>query len=128
MAKLTALVTSGAGYIGPHVCKAPGRARYHPVVLDNLQYGHERAVRWGPLAKGDILDRTRLNEVFATYSPDAVIHFAAYAYVGESVTDPGKYYRNNFVGTLTLLEAMRDHGIGKIVFSSSCATYGVPDN
>ena len=90
MAKLTALVTSGAGYIGPHVCKAPGRARYHPVVLDNLQYGHERAVKWGPLAKGDILDRTRLDEVFATYSPEAVIHFAAYAYVGESVTYPGK--------------------------------------
>ena len=82
----------------------------------------------GPLVEGDILDRARLDEAFATYSPEAVIHFAAYAYVGESVADPGKYYRNNFVGSLTLLEAMRDHGVDKIVFSSSCATYGVPDN
>jgi len=81
----------------------------------------------GPLAKGDILDRARLDEVFAAYSPEAVIHFAAYAYVGESVVDPGKYYRNNVVGTLTLVEAMRDHGVGKIVFSSSCATYGNPE-
>src|SRR5271156_4761617 len=100
---------------------------YRPVVLDNLQNGHEWAVKWGPLAKGDILDRVRLDEVFVTYSPEAVIHFGAYAYVGESVTDPGKYYRNNFVGTLTLVEAMRDHGVRKIVFSSSCATYGDPD-
>ena len=127
MAKPTALVTGGAGYIGSHVCKALGRAGYQPVVLDNLRYGHEWAVKWGPLAKGDILDRARLDEVFATYSPEAVIHFAAYAYVGEFVTDPGKYYRNNFVGSLTLLEAMRDHGVDKIVFSSTCATYGVPE-
>ena len=77
-------------------------------------------------SEGDILDRARLDEAFATYAPEAVIHFAAYAYVGESVADPGKYYRNNFVGSLTLLEAMRDHGVDKIVFSSSCATYGVP--
>jgi UDP-arabinose 4-epimerase len=126
MTELTALVTGGAGYIGSHVCKALRRAGYHPVVLDNLQYGHEWAVKWGPLAKGDILDRARLDEVFAAYSPEAVIHFAAYAYVGESVIDPGKYYRNNVVGTLTLVEAMRDHGVGKIVFSSSCATYGNP--
>ena len=127
MAELTALVTGGAGYIGSHVCKALRRAGYHPVVLDNLQYGHEWAVNWGPLAKGDILDRARLDEVFAAYSPEAVIHFAAYAYVGESVIDPGKYYRNNVVGTLALVEAMRDHGVGKIVFSSSCATYGNPE-
>ena len=127
MAKPTALVTGGAGYIGSHVCKALARAGYQPVVLDNLQYGHEWAVKWGPLAKGDILDRARLDDIFASYSPEAVIHFAAYAYVGESVTDPGKYYRNNFVGSLTLLEAMRDHGVDKIVFSSTCATYGVPE-
>ena len=127
MDKPTALVTGGAGYIGSHVCKALRRAGYHPVVLDNLQYGHEWAVKWGPLAKGDILDRAQLDEVFGTYSPEAVIHFAAYAYVGKFVADPGKYYRNNFVGSLTLLEAMRDYGVDKIVFSSSCATYGVPD-
>jgi UDP-arabinose 4-epimerase len=127
MAKPTALVTGGAGYIGSHVCKALARAGYQPVVLDNLQYGHEWAVKWGPLAKGDILDRARLDDIFATYLPEAVIHFAAYAYVGESVTNPGKYYRNNFVGSLTLLEAMRDHGVDKIVFSSTCATYGVPE-
>ena len=128
MDKPTALVTGGAGYIGSHVCKALGRAGYQPIVYDNLRYGHEWAVKWGPLVEGDILDRARLDEVFATYTPEAVIHFAAYAYVGESVADPGKYYRNNFVGSLTLLEAMRDHGVDKIVFSSSCATYGVPDN
>ena len=127
MANLTALVTGGAGYIGSHSCKALRRAGYHPVVLDNLQHGHERAVKWAPWRRGDILDKTRLDEVFATYSPEAVIHFAAYAYVGEFVTDPGKYYRNHFVGTLTLLEVMRDHGVDKIVFSSSCATYGNPD-
>ena len=128
MDKPTALVTGGAGYIGSHVCKALGRAGYQPIVYDNLRYGHEWAVKWGPLVEGDILDRARLDEVFATYTPEAVIHFAAYAYVGEFVADPGKYYRNNFVGSLTLLEAMRDHGVDKIVFSSSCATYGVPDN
>jgi UDP-arabinose 4-epimerase len=128
MVKPTVLVTGGAGYIGSHVCKALGRAGYQPIVLDNLRCGHAWAVKWGPLVEGDILDRARLDEVFATYSPEAVIHFAAYAYVGESVADPGKYYRNNFVGSLTLLEAMRDHGVDKIVFSSSCATYGVPDN
>ena len=96
-------------------------------MFDNLRYGHAWAVKWGPLVEGDILDRARLDEAFATYAPEAVIHFAAYAYVGEFVADPGKYYRNNFVGSLTLLEAMRDHGVDKIVFSSTCATYGVPD-
>jgi UDP-arabinose 4-epimerase len=118
MVKPTVLVTGGAGYIGSHVCKALGRAGYQSIVFDNLRYGHAWAVKWGPLVEGDILDRARLDEVFATYAPEAVIHFAAYAYVGESVADPGKYYRNNFVGSLTLLEAMRDHGIDKIVFSS----------
>ena len=127
MVKPTVLVTGGAGYIGSHACKALGRAGYQPIVFDNLRYGHAWAVKWGPLVEGDILDRAQLDEVFATYAPEAVIHFAAYAYVGKSVTDPGKYYRNNFVGTLTLLEAMRDHGVDKIVFSSSCATYGNPD-
>jgi len=83
-------------------------------------------VRWGPLERGDILDRQRLDEVFKTHRPEAVMHFAGFAYVGESVQNPGKYYRNNVAGTITLLEAMRDHAVQRIVFSSSCATYGVP--
>ena len=121
------LVTGGAGYIGSHTCKALAAAGYTPVVYDNLVYGHEWAVKWGPFEKGDILDRVRLGEVVDKYRPSAVVHFAAFAYVGESVADPAKYYRNNVVGTLSLLDAMRAHDIGQIVFSSSCATYGIPE-
>jgi UDP-arabinose 4-epimerase len=97
-----------------------------PIAYDNLAFGHPWAVKWGPLERGDILDRARLDEVFQLYSPSAVMHIAAFAYVGESVQDPAKYYRNNVVGSLTLLEAMREHGVGQIVFSSTCATYGIP--
>jgi len=122
------LVTGGAGYIGSHTCKALAKAGYVPVVVDNLIYGHEWAVKWGPLEKGDIADRARLDEVIIKYRPVAIIHFAAYAYVGESVIDPGKYYRNNVAGSLTILEAMRDHGIDKTIFSSTCATYGMPES
>jgi UDP-arabinose 4-epimerase len=121
------LVTGGAGYIGSHTCKALAHAGYLPVVYDNLCYGHDWAVQWGPLERGDILDRSRLDEVMAKYRPRAVMHFAAFAYVGESITDPGKYYRNNVIGSLTLLEAMRDAAINRIVFSSTCATYGIPE-
>lgn len=121
------LVTGGAGYIGSHACKALANAGYTPITYDNLVYGHRWAVKWGALEEGDIADRARLNEVIAKYQPAAVMHFAAYAYVGESVQNPGKYYRNNVAGTLTLLEAMRDHGIDKLIFSSTCATYGVPE-
>ena len=121
------LVTGGAGYIGSHACKALAKAGYTPITYDNLVYGHRWAVKWGPLEEGDIADYARLNEVIAKYQPVAVMHFAAYAYVGESVEDPGKYYRNNVAGTLTLLEAMRDHGIDQFIFSSTCATYGVPE-
>jgi UDP-arabinose 4-epimerase len=121
------LVTGGAGYIGSHACKALARAGYGPVAYDNLAYGHEWAVKWGPLEIGDIADRERLDEVIEKYAPMAVLHFAAFAYVGESVADPLKYYRNNVAGALTLLEAMRDNAINKIVFSSSCATYGEPN-
>jgi len=120
------LVTGGAGYIGSHACKALAQAGYQPVTYDNLVYGHPWAVRWGPLEQGDIADRSLLDTVIARYQPVAVMHFAAYAYVGESVSDPGKYYRNNVAGTLTLLEAVRDHGIGQFIFSSTCATYGTP--
>jgi UDP-arabinose 4-epimerase len=99
-----------------------------PISYDNLVYGHKWAVKWGPLEAGDIADRRRLEDVFELYSPVAVIHFAAFAYVGESVVDPGKYYRNNVAGTLTLLETMRNKGVDKLVFSSTCATYGLPQD
>jgi UDP-arabinose 4-epimerase len=121
------LVTGGAGYVGAHACKALAARGYLPVVFDNLVYGHEAAVRWGPLEVGDIADRAALDAAIARHKPQAVMHFAAYTYVGESVADPGKYYRNNVAGTLSLLEAMRDHGIGRLVFSSTAATYGTPD-
>lgn len=126
MSLMKILVTGGAGYIGSHTCKALALAGYLPVVYDNLVYGHEWAVKWGPLEVGDIADRRRLDEVFAKHHPSAVMHFAAYAYVGESVEKPLKYYRNNVAGTLTLLEAMHSHGVKQMVFSSTCATYGVP--
>jgi UDP-glucose-4-epimerase GalE len=121
------LVTGGAGYIGAHACKALAKAGYTPVTYDNLVYGHSKAVRWGPLEKGDIGDRKQLEMVMKKYNPSAVMHFAAYAYVGESVMNPKIYYRNNVAGTLSLLEAMNSCNIDKIIFSSTCATYGMPD-
>ncbi len=127
MSRPSVVVTGGAGYIGSHACKALARAGYLPVAYDNLCYGHEWAVKWGPLERGDILDRPRLEEVLIKYQPDAVMHFAAFAYVSESVTDPGKYYRNNVAGSLNILEAVRDLRIPRFVFSSTCATYGLPE-
>jgi UDP-arabinose 4-epimerase len=121
------LVTGGAGYIGSHTCKALAREGYRPVVYDNLSTGHEWAVKWGPLERGDILDRNRLCEVLAHYQPDAVMHFAALASVSESLADPGKYYRTNVGGSLILLEAMRRFGVRRLVFSSTCAIYGLAD-
>lgn len=126
-AKPAILVTGGAGYIGSHACKKLSRSGFVPVAFDNLVYGHEWAVKWGPFETGDLTDRQRLDAVIENHKPVAIMHFAAYAYVGESVTDPGRYYRNNVTGSLTLLEAARDHGIGNIVFSSTCAVYGVPE-
>jgi UDP-arabinose 4-epimerase len=120
------IVTGGAGYIGSHTCKALAEAGFLPIAYDNLSFGHEWAVRWGPLERGDILDQERLNQVLETYNPSAVVHFAAHAYVGESVGQPAKYYRNNVVGSLNLLEAMHAHGLKQIVFSSTCAIYGSP--
>ena len=122
------LVIGGAGYIGSHACKALAQAGYTPIAYDNLVYGHPWAVKWGPLEQGDIADRSTLDAVLAHYRPTAVMHFAACAYVGESVQDPGKYYRNNVAGTLTLLEALRDQDIDKFIFSSTCATYGIPQH
>lgn len=122
------LVTGGAGYIGSCTCKMLAAHHYLPVSYDNLVYGHRQAVQWGPLEEGDLLDTDRLEQVFQTYKPEAVIHFAAFAYVGESVVDPGKYYRNNVCGTVNLLEAMRRNSCRKIVFSSTCATFGIPES
>jgi UDP-arabinose 4-epimerase len=122
------LVTGGAGYIGSHACKALRSAGYEPIAYDNLVNGHEWAVKWGPLERGDILDSRRLDEVFKKYKPVAVMHFAAFAYVGESVQNPAKYYNNNVCGSLSLLEAMIRHNVRTIVFSSTCATYGIPGN
>lgn len=127
--KSTILVTGGAGYIGSHAVLALQQAGYEVVVLDNLVYGHRDIVEnvlKVELITGEIGDRALLDQVFATHNIAAVMHFAAYAYVGESVTEPAKYYRNNFVGTLTLLEAMLAASIKTFVFSSTCATYGMP--
>jgi UDP-glucose-4-epimerase GalE len=123
----TILVTGGAGYIGSHACKALAASGRIPVTYDSLERGHRDAVRWGPFEQGDILDRDRLDYVIGKYEPAAVLHFAGLAFVGESVADPARYYRNNLAGSLVLLEAMRDNGIRQLVFSSSCATYGSPD-
>ena len=122
----TVLVAGGAGYIGSHTCKALAAAGFTPVVYDNLSSGHRQAVRWGPLEIGDIRDEARLTEVLLRHRPAAVLHFAAVIAVGESVVDPGKYYRTNVAGSIALLEAMRAHGIGTLVFSSTAAVYGVP--
>lgn len=121
------LVTGGAGYIGSHCCKALAEAGLTPIAYDNLARGHRWAVKWGPFEQGDICDRSRLLDVMKRHRPSAVIHFAAHAYVGESVMDPLSYYQNNVVGSLVLLGAMRDADVRNIVFSSSCATYGIPD-
>lgn len=121
------LVTGGAGYIGSHTCKILSERGYQPVVVDNLVYGHEWAAKWGPLYKGELQDQEFLRSVFAKHKFQAVFHFAAYAYVGESVRDPLKYYLNNVSGTLSLLEAVIEAGVPKFVFSSTCATYGEPE-
>lgn len=120
------LVTGGAGYIGSHACKALAEAGYMPIAYDNMVYGNQWAVQWGPLEKGDIRDKARIKEVMEKYKPDSVMHFAACSCVGESVQDPKKYYNNNVAGTLSLLEAMLDYNIRNIVFSSTCAIYGSP--
>ncbi|MBD2570870.1 UDP-glucose 4-epimerase GalE [Anabaena lutea] len=128
--KPTILVTGGAGYIGSHAVLALVKAGYQVVILDNLVYGHRDLVEkvlQVELIEGDIEDRPLLDHLFKTHDVAAVMHFSAYTYVGESVTNPAKYYRNNVVGTLTLLEAMLAASIQKFVFSSTCATYGVPE-
>lgn len=122
------LVTGGAGYIGSHACKALAQAGYIPITYDNLSRGHREAVLWGPLVEGEIADQGAVVAALRRHGVTSVMHFAAFAYVGESGTDPALYYRNNVVGTLALLDAMREAGVGQIVFSSTCATYGLPEH
>jgi len=121
------LVMGGAGYIGSHTVKHLMKNGYNCIVADNLVYGHEEAVLTPNFEKADLLNKESLDKVFTKYKIDAVVHFAAYTYVGESVENPQKYFENNVVGTLNLLEAMLKHGVKKIVFSSTCATYGNPE-
>ncbi len=121
------LVTGGAGYIGSHTVNHLMANGYTCIVFDNLVYGHREAVLTPYFTQGDISDRKALDRLFKDYPIDAVLHFAAYAYVGESVTDPHKYYTNNVAGTLCLLESMLANNVKNIVFSSTCATYGQPE-
>jgi UDP-glucose-4-epimerase GalE len=123
---MSVLIVGGAGYIGSQTAKCVARAGLTPVVFDNLVYGHEWAVKWGPLVRGDLSDSALVERVLVEHKVSSVIHFAAYAYVGESVKSPRKYFRNNVVNTLNLLDAMVDRGVRDIVFSSTCATYGEP--
>ncbi|QPM91405.1 UDP-glucose 4-epimerase GalE [Pseudooceanicola algae] len=122
------LVTGGAGYIGSHACKALKKDGFTPVTYDSLVTGWKDSVKFGPFEQGDLLDRARLDEVFATYKPVAVMHFAALSQVGESMKEPGLYWRNNVMGSLSLIEAAAASGVKNFVFSSTCATYGEQDN
>lgn len=122
------LVTGGAGYIGSHACKALAQAGYIPVTYDNLVTGWQDAVKYGPFEQGDLLDRARLDEVFAKHKPVAVMHFAALSQVGDAMRQPGLYWSNNVTGSLTLIEAAVAAGCLDFVFSSTCATYGEHDN
>jgi UDP-arabinose 4-epimerase len=124
----TILVTGGAGFVGSHACKALARAGYSPVTFDNLERGHDWAVKWGPLERGDLRDEKALHRVFERWKPWAVMHFAAYAYVGESNIAPLKYYDNNIGGTAKLLNACAAFECKNVVFSSSCATFGIPSH
>lgn len=121
------LVVGGAGYIGSHINKMLHQNGIDTVVYDSLVYGHKEAVKWGKLEVGDLADEKRLDEIFTKYDIEAVFHFAAFAYVGESVEKPSKYYNNNVANTLHLLDAMVRHHVKYLVFSSTCATYGVPE-
>jgi len=120
------LVTGGAGYIGSHINKELNKQGYETVVIDNLSYGHEDFVKWGVLERVDLSNSREIRKVFQNYPIDAVMHFAAFTYVGESVEDPQKYYLNNLRNTLNLLKVMLEFEVEKIVFSSTCATYGDP--
>jgi UDP-arabinose 4-epimerase len=120
------LVTGGAGYVGSHACKALWRAGFLPIAYDNLSRGHEEAVRWGPFVKGETGDESLLVRIIREHGIDAVMHFAGFAYVAESMAHPEMYLRNNFTDPLALLDAMVETGVKDLIFSSTCATYGVP--
>ena len=120
------LVTGGAGYIGSHTCKELARRGFTPIVFDNLSRGTRSAVKWGPLIVGDLLKRHQLHQAFDEFDIHGVVHFAALAYVGESVAEPARYFRNNVAGTLNLLDVMSEAGVLNLVFSSTCAVYGIP--
>ena len=124
---MNVLVVGGAGYIGSHTVRLLNQAGHQVVVLDNLSTGFKAAVAGTELVVGDMRERGLVESVLRKHSIDAVMHFAAFALVGESVTEPAKYYQNNVIATLELLEAMRACDVKRIVFSSTCATYGVPD-
>jgi len=121
------LVTGGAGYIGSHACKALAAAGFTPVTYDNLSTGWREAVKFGPFEQGDLMDRARLDAVFAAHRPVAVMHFAALSQVGEAMAQPGKYWRGNVCASLNLIEAALAAGVRNFVFSSTCATYGDHD-
>ena len=120
------LIVGGAGYIGSHVNKLLAKNSFKTVVFDNLVYGHREAVQWGEFVLGDLADRDQIRLCFRKYPIEAVMHFSAFAYVGESVVHPARYYMNNVANTLNLLEAMREANVRYFIFSSTCATYGVP--
>ncbi len=124
---MAVLVCGGAGYIGSHINKQLNKEGYETVVFDNLVYGHREAVKWGSFVQGDLQNTGEIEAVFQTYKIEAVFHFAAYAYVGESVENPEKYYYNNVANTLNLLHVMKKYGCTKMIFSSTCATYGEPE-
>lgn len=121
------LVVGGAGYIGSHTCLDLYNKGFRPVVYDNLSNGHREFVKWGPFEEGDIRDADRVTSVLARYSPEVIVHFAASIEVGESTRDPIGFYENNVAGTISLLGAAQRAGIDKLVFSSTCATYGEPE-
>ena len=122
------IVTGGAGYIGSPACKALRQAGYTPITIDNLSTGWSSSVKFGPLEVVDLLDQSKLDRIFEKYQPDAVMHFAAFSQVGESVADPSKYWRNNVLGSLNLFQSCVSYGCKNVVFSSTCATYGDHDN
>lgn len=125
---MNVLVTGGAGYIGSHTAIELARQGHTPIVFDNLIYGHREFVKWGPFVEGNISETNLLTKTMEQFKIEAVLHFAAYAYVGESVQEPIKYYENNVLGTLSILNAMKAAKVSRIIFSSTCATYGIPES
>lgn len=121
------LIVGGAGYIGSHTNKLLHQKGFETVVFDNLIYGHREFVKWGEFVLGDLSFKEQLRLCFKKYPVESVMHFGAFAYVGESVIDPAKYYQNNVVNTINLLQVMREFGVRYLIFSSTCATYGLPE-